>query len=397
MNVAQVLEGSVRKVGNRVRITAQLIEARSDTHLWSKTYDRTLDDIFAIQDEIAAKVVEQLKITLLSPAPASKVVSSEVYRLYLLGRHHLNKWEPAEINKAIEYFQQAIELDPEYAQAYVGLADCHGVIGFYGFMPPQNSFEKEIAAIEKALQIESNLADAHSVYATISFYYDWEWQRAEEEFLRAIALNSNSAAAHQFQAWLLVAMGRTEEAYTSIERALELDPLAISALLTASDVSYISRQYERAVTQLGQILDLGPGHPMALARLGWSYVQLGRHDEAIDVMKQAVASSPGNIEPLWVLGHAYATAGKKVEARKILDELQRSAEKRYVLPYGFALIHVGLGENDAALESLEKAYQDRNGWMPYLQTEPRLDPLRADPRFQDLLRRMNFPEPPSDS
>ncbi len=187
-------------------------------------------------------------------------------------------------------------------------------------------------------------------------------------------------------------MGRTEEAHTSIRRALELEPLAILAYITASDVFYMSRQYDQAIIQLQEVLDLSPNEPLALSRLGWSYVQKGMFTEAIGNMEQAVTLSPGNTESLFMLGHAYAAAGKTAEARKILDDLHALAKKQYFQPYGFAVIHTGLGENDEALEWLERAYQDRNGWMPYLQVAPWLDPLRSDPRFQDLVRRMNFPE-----
>jgi len=392
LNVAHVLEGSVRKVGNRVRITAQLIEARSDTHLWSESYDRTLDDVFAIQDEIAANVVEQLKITLLSPVPTSKEVDPEAHRLYLLGQYHLYKWEPADLEKAVRYFQQAIELDPQYAQPHVGLAIYYGALGFWGYMPPRFAFEKERAAAALALEIDSNLASAHAEHALVYFYFDWDWQKAEEKFQRTISLNSNYAYAHQFYTWFLAAMGRTDEAHTSIRRALELDPLAILAYMTASDVFWLSRQHDQAITQLHEALDLFPNDPQALSRLGRNYEQTGMLTEAIGEMEQAVTLSPDFIEHRWMLGHAYAVAGKTAEARKVLDDLHSLAEKRYVLPFGFAVIHTGLGENDEALEWLEKAYQDRNGWMVFMQVVPWLDPLRSDPRFQDLVRRMNFPE-----
>jgi len=392
LNIAYVLEGSVRKVGNRVRITAQLIEARSDTHLWSESYDRTLDDIFAIQDEIATNVVEQLKITLLNPVPTSKEVNPEAHRLYLLGHYHLYKWEPANLEKAKRYFQQAIELDPQYAQPHVGLAKYYGAIAFWGYMPPREASEKQRAEAALALEIDSNLASAHAEHAQVYFHFDWDWEKAEEKFQQAISLNSNYAFTYNIYAWFLVAMGRTEEAHTSIRRALELDPLAIFAYNTAADVFYMSRQYDQAITQLHVALDLSPNDPYVLARIGWSHLQKGMFTEAIGEMEQAVTLSPDIIEHHWMLGHAYAVAGKTAEARKILDDLHALAEKQYILPFAFAVMHTGLGEFDEALAWLERAYQDRNAWMVYLQVGPWLDPLRSDPRFQDLLRRMNFPE-----
>ncbi len=271
LNVAHVLEGSVRKVGNRVRITAQLIEARSDTHLWSESYDRTLDDVFAIQDEIATNVVEQLKITLLNPVPASKEVNPEAYRLYLLGKHHLYKWEPADLEKAIRYFHQAIDLDPQYAQPHVALATYYGGIAFYGHLPPREASEMERAEAALALEIDSNLASAHAEHAIVYFYFDWDWEKAEETFQRAISLNSNYAYTYEFYAWFLAAMGRTEEAHASIRRSLELDPLALLAYNTASDVFYFSGQYDQAITQLQGALNLFPDTSFALTRLGWNF------------------------------------------------------------------------------------------------------------------------------
>jgi len=259
-------------------------------------------------------------------------------------------------------------------------------------MPPRFAFEKERAAAARALQIDSNLAEAHAEQALVYFYFDRDWQKAEEEFQRALSLNSNYAYAHQFYAWFLAAMGRTEDAHTSIRRALELDPLSILAYMTATDVFWLSGQYDDAITQVQEALDLFPNDPMALSRLGRNYEQKGMFTEAIGEAERAVTLSPDFIEHYWMLGHAYAVAGKTAEARKILDDLHALAKKQYIQPYGFAVIHTGLGENDEAFEWLERAYQDRNAWMVFLQVVPWLDPLRSDPRFQDLLRRMNFPK-----
>jgi tetratricopeptide (TPR) repeat protein len=392
--VDAVVEGSALLIGERVRITVQLIEAATDVHLWADNYDRDMSDVLAIHSEVARAIAQEIRIVVTPEEEARladvREVDPEAHRLYLLGRFHYNKIGPADLYKAIEYFQQAIALDPQYAQAHAGVANAYGAIAFYGLTPPRNSYEKSRAAVERALEFDSSLADAHAMYASIEFYYEWEWEKAEKEFQRAISLNPNYADANQFYAWYLIAMGRTEEAQNSIDRALELDPLAIFAYLTNSDVLYMSRRYDQAIERLQETLDLGGNNPLALSRLGWSYVQKGMFTEAIDKMRQAVILSPYNLELSWMLGHAYAVAGKNAEARQILDDLHRLAENQYVLPYGFALIHVGLGENDAALEWLEKAFEDRNSWMPYLQVEPRLDPLRSDPRFQDLLHRMNL-------
>jgi len=396
LNVDAVVEGSALLIGDQARITVQLIAAATDVHLWADNYDRDLSDVLALHSEVARAIAKEIQIVV-TPEEAARLanvreVNPEAHRLYLLGQYHLYKSQPTDIDKAMGYFQQAIVLDPQYAQVHVGLANVYGASAFYGFAHPQDAWKKSRAAAVRALEIDSELADAHAVYATVDFYFDWEWKNAEEKFRRAISLNPNYATAYQFYAWYLIAMGRTEEAQNSIRRGLELDPLAIFAYSTASDVFYMSRQYDQAITQLQEALDLNRDDTFALSRLGWSYVQKGMFTEAISNMKRAVTLSPYNPELSWMLGHAYAVAGQIAEARKILDELHALATSQYVHAYGFALIHVGLGENDAALEWLDRAYQDRNSWMPYVQVEPRLDPLRADPRFQDLLGRMDFPE-----
>jgi len=396
LNVDAVVEGSALLIGEQVRITVQLIEAATDVHLWADNYDRELSDVLALHSEVARSIAREIQIAV-TPEDAARLanvrkVNPEAYRLYLLGQHYGEIWEPASLEMAERYFLQAIELDPQYAQPHLGLGNVYGASAFYGYIPPRDAWEKVSAAFARALAIDNNLPVAIHANATTLFYYDWDWEQAEEGFQRVLSLNSNYAEAHQYYAWLLTGMGRTEEALTSIRRALELEPLVLSAYWTASDVFYSSHQYDQAIAQLQEALSLFPNGPFLLSRLGSSYVQKGMFKEAIGEMKRAVILSPDNPEHRWMLGHAYAVAGKPAEARIILDDLHSLAKRQYVLPYGFALIHTGLGENDEALEWLERAYQDRNGWMPFLQVEPRLDPLRSDPRFQDLLGRMNFPE-----
>ena len=391
-----LVEGSVLRADGHVRINVQLIEAAADRHLWAEIFDRKLEDVLALHSNVARAIAREIQVTI-TPEEESRLadvrrVDPEAYRLYLLGMYHRSKWQPAELDKAIRYFQQAIALDPQFAQAYAGLAGVYGAFAFFGFMPPRQAYDKIKTLQAQALEIDSNLADAHRTYATTSFYFDWDWEKAEEEFQRTFELNPSDAQAHQFYTWFLVAMGRTEQAHTTIRRALELEPLGINAYLAASDVFFMSRQYDEAITQLREVLDISPNQPFALFRLGSSYVEQGMFNEAIGDIEQALTLSPGNTEIIMVLGHAYASAGNTAKARKILDDLHGLAKIRYVPPYAFALIHTGLGENEEALEWLERAYQDRNSWMPWMQVEPRLDPLREEPRFQDLLRRMNFPE-----
>ena len=394
LNIDAVVKGSALLIGERVRITVQLIEAATDVNVWANSFDRESRDVLALHGDVARAIAQEIQIVV-TPEEAARLakvreVNPEAHRLYLLGRYHGHKFELADKEKAIQYFRQAIELDPQYAEAFVGLGDIYGETAFYGSARPQDLWERCRAAAARALEIDSDLAGGHLQYATVALYFDWKWEKAEEKFRQAISLNPNFAQAYQFFAWHLIAMGRTEEAENSIGRTLQLDPLAKFAFMTASDVSYFSGHYDQAIARLQEALDLSRDNPIALSRLGWSYVQKGMFNEAISNMEQAVTILPHEPELSWMLGHAYAVAGKTAEARKILDGLHRLAEQRYVLPYGFAVIHVGLGEYDEALEWLEKAYEERNSWMPFIQVEPRLDPLRSDPRFQDLLRRMNL-------
>lgn len=394
LNVDAVVKGSALLIGERVRISVQLIEAATDVNRWADNFDRETSDVLALHSDVARAIAKEIEIAV-TPEEAARLaevreVNPEAHRLYLLGRFHGHKFEPGDKEKAIEYFRQAIELDPQYAEPFSGLGDIYGEMAFYGLANPRELWERCRAAATRALEIDRDFAGGHLNYATVALYFDWEWEIAEEEFQRAISLNPNYAKAYHFYAWYLAAMGRTAEAEKSINRALQLDPLAKFAHLTASDVYYFSGQYDRAIARLQEALDLTRDNPLALSRLGWSYVQKGMYEEAIRNMERAVSILPQMPELSWMLGHAYAVAGRPSEARKILEDLHRVAETRYVLPYGFALIHVGLGEHDEALEWLEKAYEERNSWMPFIQVEPRLDPLRSDPRFQDLLRRMNL-------
>ncbi|NIO42312.1 MAG: tetratricopeptide repeat protein [Burkholderiales bacterium] len=394
LNVNAVVKGSALLIEERVRISVQLIEATTDVHLWAESFDREISDVLALHSDVARAIAQEIQIVV-TPEEAARLdevreVNPEAHRLYLLGRYHGHKFQAADKKKAIEYFRQAIEIDPEYAEPFGGLADIYGETAFFGLMPPRDLWERQRSAATRALEIDSGLAIGHFGYATVALYFDWEWEEADKRFRRAISLNPNFARAYNFYAWYLSAMGRTEEAESSIKRALELDPLSKFGHLTASDVYYFSGRYDQAIAKLREALDLSSDNPFALSRLGWVYVQKGMYTEAISNMEGAVAILPDEPELAWMLGHAYAVAGKTAEARKILDDLHRLAEQRYVLPYGFALIHVGLGEHDEALAWLEKAYEERSSWMPFINVEPRLDPLRSDPRLQDLLRRMNL-------
>jgi len=396
LNVDAVVEGSVLQLGGEVRITIQLIEAATDNHLWADNYDRELSDVLALHSEVARAVAREIRIRV-TPEEAERLasvqhVNPEAYRLYLLGRHHHKQWVPEALVKAIQYFRNSIAIEPQFTEAHLGVAKSHLLMAIVGATRPREAFQTMQTELAIAMDIDSNLADVHQTYAEMHFYFDWEWEQAEEEFHQAISLNPNHYGSHRVYAWFLAAMGRAEEGRVAIRRALDLEPLASGAYLTASDLYYLSRRYDEAIIQIEEAVDLNLNHPFLNERLGWNYLQKGMFEEAISNIEKAVTLFPGNTEFRWVLGNAYAAAGKTTEARKILSDLHALDETQYVQPYAFAMIYCALGENEKAIDWLEKAYEDRVFWMAFLQVEPRLDPLRSEPRFQNLLRRMNFPD-----
>jgi len=392
LNVAHILEGSVRKAGNQVRITVQLIEARSDTHLWSETYNRTLDDIFAIQDEIAEVVMTQLKVTLLGGVPTVKETNPEAYEAYLKGRHHLNKWRIEEFAKSLEYFQQAVEKDPNFAPAYVGLAESYFNLGLWGILPTKEAYPKSNTIVMQALELDDTLADAHRVLADVRCFYDWDWQGAEQAYKRAIELNSSLATAHNSYAFFFTAIMRHDDALAEIKLARELDPVSLMINSDLGWAYYFARQYDQAIIQFQRALELDPSLAISQFALGHVYEQKQMFVESVAAFQKAVSLSPSDLEAIAGLGHGYAVAGRREEALEIVARLKQPSQQKIPPSWGIATIYIGLGDKDEAFVWLEKAYEERQAQLIYIQIEPVLDPLRNDPRFQDLVRRMNFPE-----
>jgi tetratricopeptide (TPR) repeat protein len=386
----------VRREGKRVRISAQLVRASDQAHVWADSYDRELSGILAVQNEVAQAVAREIRITLSeheqTRLASTKPVVAEAHEAYLRGRFFWSKRTPEGLRRAIEHFERAIEIDAGYAAPYAGLADAHLVLLEHADAPPEQGLPKARAAALKALEIDSELAEAHTSVAMIKFCQDWDWAGAEKDFQRAITLNPNYVTAHHWYALLLATTGHLDEARVEIERAVKLDSLS-SLMRTAAGwrIYAAARQYDQAAHELRLGIELDPLNGTAHRRLGAVCVLAGKHKEAIAELREAVRLSGETPIAQADLGHGYAVAGMQAEARKVLDELRRLSRSHYVDATRFALVYTGLGERGRAMEWLEKAYEHRDMGLIMLRPDPRFYPLRNDPRYRSLLRRMKLP------
>jgi TolB-like protein/DNA-binding winged helix-turn-helix (wHTH) protein/Flp pilus assembly protein TadD len=396
IKVDVVVEGTVQRVGDRVVIRAQLIHAASDRHLWVQTYTREMRDILDLQSEIAQAIAREVQINM-TPAEQARLksthpVSPRAFDEYLQGRYlYWNKRSEGNLNKAIAHFQNAIKDTPNFAQAYVGLADCYNSLGTVqvGMLPPIEGRRQAEQAATKALELDSGLAEAHSALGQTK-HYNWNWTAAEQDFKRAIELNQNYANAHNFYASFLMSVGRVEESIAASNRARELDPFSLSISVQRGFLLENARRYDEAIEQLRRVIQMDPNHYQAYWVLGHTYAAHGRFDEAIDAALKAVELSERVPGALGILGLAYGLAGRKEEAKKILNELLELNKNRYVTPAALVNVYIGLGDKDQAFVWLEKAFQERSNFMAYLKVFPIVDPLRSDPRFGDLVRRVGL-------
>jgi adenylate cyclase len=392
LGVEVVLEGSVRKAGNRLRITAQLIKVQDGYHLWSEQYDRVLSDVFEIQDEITLAIVNALKIELLdkeNQTVTKKYTENiEAYHLYLKGRYYWNKMNIEAFRKSIELFEKAIAIDPGYALAYAGLADSYTGLGDAGLsaISPKEAFSCANAAVKKALEIDETLAEAHASLGHLNMH-DFDWSGAEREFKRAIELNPNYATTYHMSGFNYALIERHDEAITLMKQALKLDPVALGIITDLGVIYYFARQYDQAIAQYYKALEMDPGFIRAYVTLGSAYGQKGMYPKAIDMIQKAMDLS-GDRSKIAALGRVYALADQKDEALKIVEELKELSGQRYISPYCFALIYSSLGENDKAMEFLNMAFREHASEMIYLKVDPFLDKLRSDPRFKDLLKKV---------
>jgi len=392
LNVDAVVEGSVMRYGDKVRITAQLIDAPADKHLWAKSYERESRDVLALQDELALAIARQINIELTPQERAhlasARPVDPQAHDAYLRGRYFLSSNTEHGVNKAIEQFEQSIKLDPSFPLPYTGLADAYGY-GEDWYFPANEVMPKAKAAAEKALQLDGSLAEAHTSLAFIKYQYDFDWVGSESEVRRAIALNPNYAEAHHQYGYLLTYLGRSDEGLAEMKRASELDPLSASITNDVGAPLALQRKYEAAKDQVRKALELDPNYFIAHWALGWVEIKQGKLNEAIAEMEKARVMDSVPFVAGW-LGYAYAAAGQHDKAEAMIAELNQMSSRRFVSPFCTAIIYLGLGDKERALDGLDKTYEARSLWLTFLKVDRIFDPLRSEPRFIALLKKVGL-------
>jgi TolB-like protein/Flp pilus assembly protein TadD len=393
LGVANILEGSVQRSGDQVRVNVQL-KAATDVHLWADTFDRELTDIFTVESEIATKIAETLQAKLTGSEKTAiakrSTASTEAYELYLKGRFFWNKRTGADLRTAVEYFNQALSKDPNYALAYAGLGDSYGLLPIFGVASPADSFPQAKAAAKKALELDDTLAEAHSSLALVLQFYDYDIDESLKEFERAIQLNPNYATAHHWYGELLGALGRFDEGIAELKRAQQLDPLSLIINADLGHAYTLARQYDKAIEQLRKVIEMDPRFYYAHWSLGKALQLKGRLNEGIAEYRKAVELSDDPFS-LALLGQAYARAGQQEEAQKILAQLSDTAKSRYIHPYSFALLYLALGDKEQAVRELERTYRERAGAFMF-KADPMLDDLRGNPRLEALVQKVFAPK-----
>lgn len=395
LDVDVVVQGTVLRVGDRVRITAQLIDPINESHVWAESYDRYLGHILDLQSEVTQAIARQIQVNL-TPVEKShlaelKTVDPDAYVAYLKGRHHWNRRSGDAIPKGAQCFREAIERDPTYAAAYSGLADCLSALGIYSFVSPDQGCARAKEAALRAVEIDPGSGEAHASLAWALHWGDYDFSRVEREFARAIELNPRYATAHQWFGLYLAQMGRYEEGYNELQLAMRLEPCSSPMYWASGLACWCSRRYDLAIEQFEKVLEFDSTFAQAYFGLAMTYPYKSMHAQAISAAKRALDQTNGTVFFLACAGETYAAAGCLDEAQKILERVNEISTKQYVTPYFIARIHAALGNRYEALNYLEKGYRFLDPHMVWLKTEPRLDDLRAEPRFQSLMRQMNFP------
>ena len=401
LNVRAVLTGRIIQSGESLRIGAELVDVATGSQLWGAQFDRKPGDIFAIQDEISIEISEKLRLKLthdqkkrLRKRPTG---DAEAYRLYLKGRHHWDRWTEDGFYKAIEYFQLAVEKDPTYALAYCGESDAYVLLGWNSYLPPKEAFPKAKMAAMRALRLDPDLGEAYTPLAAVFWLHEWQWNQAQAEFERSLALNPFYPTANHWFAEFVMTMGRPVEAIEKMKASQELDPLSLIISVAIGWANYMARRYDQAIEQLRRTVELEPHYPVTYWILGLVLRKMGQLGQAIAEGEKGVKLSGGSPLVSAALAQTLATAGERGKAIQILDNLNNLAKQKYVSPYFFAGILIGLGDLDAAMEYLEQSYNELSHWLIYLHIDPSMDPLRSSARFQDLLGRIGLPRPPGNS
>jgi TolB-like protein/Tfp pilus assembly protein PilF len=400
LNVTAVLQGSVRHSGDRLRIVAQLIDARNGYQLWTETYEREIEDVFAIQDDISRQIVTRLRgesaRANASPVkePGLAAVDPDAFNLYLKGRYEWHRRTEHSLRAAADYFRQAVERAPDYARAHDGLGDAYAVLGFYDLLPPRDAFPAAADAARRALELQPSLVEPHATLGYVALYHEWDWPRAEREFRRAIDLDRGYSTAHQWYANFLTAMGRFDEASVEMGAAMELDPLSVIANAALGWVLYYAGDYQRAIDQCTRALELSPDFALAYLWRGLAREELGDVAAGLHDLEQAIRLSDGSAIHIALHARALASAGQRDRARALMQQLEARATSDYVPPYEMAKLHEALGDIDTALRSLEAAYDHRSHSMAFLAVDPQLAGLRNEPRFRRLIDRVGLDHTP---
>jgi TolB-like protein/Tfp pilus assembly protein PilF len=406
LGVDYVLEGKARRSGNRVRITARLSEVQDQTQMWAETYERDLSDVLSVQAEIAEAIACEINVALniaestrLSGLRQGRRVDPEAYDAYLQGRYHLHAMSSAEIRKSVADFERAVKLGPDYAPAHAGLASAWALLAIAPFdaVAPNEAMPKAEAAAQRALKLDDGLAEAHAALALVNHHYRWNWQSAQHGYRRAIELNPNYAAAHLWYSWMLLALGKRDQAFHEIDETQriveETDPHRLVAVhATRAQAYYFGREFQRAVDECEKALQLDPNHFMPHYILGRTYRRLGESEKAIAELKAARECAGDAPLVDAVLGLAYATGGQMADAQRMMESFKTAAKKRYIPPTYFGMLFAGFRDKDQAFKWLEKAFTERADGLTWLSVEPMLDGLRDDPRFHDLVRRVGLVE-----
>jgi TolB-like protein/Flp pilus assembly protein TadD len=394
LNVDGIIEGTVQRTGARLRVSAQLLDASTDTHIWAESYDSELRDVLALQSELAQAIAQEIQIRL-TPREQAHIahvgaIDPHAYEAYLKGRYFWNRRAKEGFQKAAQHFQEAISKDPGFAAAYAGLADCLSGLSLWGFLSPDEGSGKAKALALQALELDPGLAEAHVSVAMVRTCYDFDFAAAEATFERALELNPRYATAHSWFGHFLAAMGRHEEAYTECLRAIRLDPLSIPIRCVFGAAHFFARRVDQAVEQFQKALELDANYSWAHALLSAGYLNNPNPELAINAAKMAVQLSPASSLYLGDLAEAYAVSGQREKAQQLLDRLHKLAKHQYVTPYLLARTYVALGQQHEALSLLETGFRDHSPLMLWINSDFRLDPLRSEPRFQELIHRMNF-------